>query len=68
MSVLPILSKLLEQLMQTRLVGYLEKNNVIYKKQFGFQKNKSTSLAVLDMYSQIIEPIETKQILVQCIS
>lgn len=49
-SVLPIISKILEKLMQTRLVSYLEKNKIIYENQFGFQKNKSTSLAVLDMY------------------
>ena len=60
-SVLPIISKIFEKLMQTRLVSYLEKNKIIYENQFGFQKNKSTSLAVLDMYSKIIEAIEQKK-------
>ena len=58
-SVLPIISKLLEKLMQTRLVSYLERNNIIYEKQFGFKK-KSTSLAVLDMYSKIVDSIEKR--------
>ena len=62
-SVLPILSKLLESLMQTRLVEYLEKNKIIYERQFGFQKNKSTSLAVLEMCSKVVDAIENKQYL-----
>ena len=57
-SILPILSKVLEKLMQNRLNKYLEDNKIIYNHQFGFQKNKSTSLAVLDVYSKLIEAIE----------
>ena len=44
--------------MQNRLNKYLEDNKIIYNHQFGFQKNKSTSLAVLDVYSKLIEAIE----------
>ena len=42
-SVLPICSKILEKLMLTRLLDFLDRNNIIYKHQFGFQKNKSTT-------------------------
>ena len=49
--------------MQSQLVTYLEDNKIIYEQQFGFQKNKSTSLAVLDMYSKIIKAIESKKYL-----
>ena len=38
-SVLPICSKILEKLMLTRLLDFLDKNN-IYKQQFGFQKKQ----------------------------
>ena len=35
-SVLPICSKILEKLMLTRLLDFLDRNNIIYKHQFGF--------------------------------
>ena len=52
-SVLPICSKILEKLMLTRLLDFLDKNSIIYKHQFGFQKNnKSTTQAVFDLYKK----------------
>ena len=39
-SVLPICSKILEKLMLTRLLDFLDKNNIIYTHQFGFQKKQ----------------------------
>ncbi len=48
--------------MQTRLVNFLDSNNIIYEHQFGFQKNKSTILAVLDVQGKLIQAIEQKQI------
>ena len=37
--------------MHKRLYEFLEKNNILYKNQFGFRKNNSTIFALL----QIIE-------------
>ena len=37
-SVLPCFSKILEPIMYNRLYTYLTDNNMLYKKQFGFQK------------------------------
>ena len=51
--VIPICSKILEKLMLTRLLDFLDKNNIIYRHQFGFQKNKSTTQAVFDLYTRI---------------
>ena len=45
-----------------RLTIFLEKHNIIFEHQFGFQKNKSTSLAILDLYNQLIKAIEDKKI------
>ncbi len=53
-SILPIFSKILEKLMNSRLVKYLGINDILYKHQYGFQENKSTSLAVLELQSQLI--------------
>ena len=57
-SILPILSKIIEKLMQVRLMKFLNDNNIIYEHQFGFQKAKSTTLAILDMCDKIIESFE----------
>ena len=53
---------ILEKLMQKRLTKFLDQNNIIYEHQFGFQKNKSTTAAVLDLYSQILQTLEKKKI------
>ena len=57
-SILPIFSKILEKLMNSRLVKFLGINDIIYKHQYGFQENKSTSLAILELQSQLINNIE----------
>ena len=54
-SVLPIFSKILEQIMNKQLVGFLNKYKIIYKHQYGFQKNKSTSLTILDLISKVLQ-------------
>ena len=58
-SVLPICSKILEKLMLTRLLDFLDKNNIIYKHQFGLKKkNKSTTQAVFDLYTRIVGALD----------
>ena len=57
-SMLPIFSKLLEKLMHKRLSDYLNKYNILYDHQFGFQKGKSTEHVALDLYANIIKAIE----------
>ena len=54
-SVLPICSKILEKLMLTRLLDFLDKNNIICKHKFGFQKNKLTTQAVFYLYTRIVD-------------
>ena len=44
-TVLPCFSKILERTMYNRLYLYLTENNLLYKKQFGFQKGHSTDHA-----------------------
>ena len=50
--ILHIFSKLLEKLMNVRMVKFLNQNKIIFEHQYGFQENKSTSLAILDLQSQ----------------
>ena len=48
-SIQPILSKDLEKVMLSRLTSFLDKNKIIYKHQFEYQKKKSSTLAALDL-------------------
>ena len=45
--------------MLTRLLDFLDKNS-IYKHQFGFQKNKSTTQAVFDLYTKIVGVLDKR--------
>ena len=47
-SILPFKSKIVEKTVHSRMSTYLNKYNLLHKKQFGFPKNKSTCDAVLN--------------------
>ena len=54
-SVLPCFSKMLERIVYNRLYLYLTENNLLYNKQFGFQKGDSTDHAIVQLADQIHE-------------
>lgn len=45
-SLLPTISKILEKIVNKRLVNYLESNNLLSDRQFGFRRNKCTKDAI----------------------
>ena len=51
-SVLPCFSKILKRTMYNRLYNLLIKNNILYSKQFGFQKGHSTEHAIIQFIDQ----------------
>ena len=57
-SLLNVFDKLLERIMYNRLYRHLQVNNVLYEYQFGFRKNFSTILALLDVTDSIYENID----------
>ena len=57
-SMLPILGKLFEKLIYSRLYSFLITKNVIYDKQFGFRKKHSTAHAINYSVNKIISEIE----------
>ena len=59
-SLLSVLSKILEKLMHKRLYPFLEHNNVIYNSQFGFQKNKSTQHSLIQIVEKVRNCIENR--------
>ena len=42
-----------EKILHTRLSTYIENSDLLYKYQFGFRKNHSTELALIEMMDQI---------------
>ena len=60
-SLLPILGKLLEKVMHSRIIQFLKREKILYKKQYGFQKGKSTEHALIDIQSHIIEAFEKNE-------
>ena len=57
-SVLPVFSKLLERLVYNRLIVYITNNKLLYEYQFGFQKGKSTHLALILLVDKITEALD----------
>ena len=57
-TVLACFSKLLERLMYKRLIKYVEKNKILSKHQYGFRKNRSTELAVIELVDKITKAID----------
>ena len=45
-SVLPCFSKILKRIVYNKLYKHLQENNILYHKQFGFQKSNSTVNAI----------------------
>ena len=61
-SLLPILSKILERAVYNQLVKYLEENRILHPSHHGFRKNHSTTTALLEMYSSWVEAVEQDKI------
>ena len=57
-SVLPCFSKILERIMYNKLYKHLQDNNILYPKQFGFQKFHSTDYAIVQLTDQILDTFE----------
>ena len=52
-SILPVISKLFEKLINKRLVDFLEKYEILYKHQYGFRHGYSTKLSLINLINQI---------------
>ena len=57
-SVLPVLSKLLERFMYNRLIHYINENKLLHKLKFGFQKGKSTEMALTVLMNHLSEALD----------
>ena len=52
-SLLSVFSKIFEKVIYTRMYDYLMKNNLTYKRQFGFRNNHSTNHALISLSENI---------------
>ena len=52
-SILPILSKIMEKLVHKRIYDFLTNSNYLYEYQFGFRKSYSTELALIALNQNI---------------
>ena len=57
-SILPILSKILEKAVQLQITEYLEENKLLSDKQFGYRKKRSTELATTLFIDDIRKEID----------
>jgi hypothetical protein len=61
-SLLTSLPKMLEKVVQARLLDYLHKNNIISKEQYGFRKGLTTDVAVYKLINEVLNALNNKQI------
>ena len=57
-SLLSVFDKLLEKVMLNRLLQFLNKNDILYKYQFGFRKNYATSNALTEVIDHIYKSLD----------
>ncbi|KAF2349842.1 Reverse transcriptase domain [Trinorchestia longiramus] len=61
-SLLPVLSKLLEKVISNQLSTYLDKSNLLHPNQYAYRKHTSTQDALLNITEKIYSDIDTKNI------
>ena len=54
-SLLPVISKILEKIIHVRLTQFFHKHKVIFEGQYGFRKQRSTTDAILDLAGNVID-------------
>lgn len=59
-ALLPSLSKIIEKIINTRLIGFLDKHNFFSSNQYGFRKKLSTSDAIQNLVSFVSQKLDTK--------
>ena len=60
-SLLPSISKVLEKIVYNRLHKFITKHNILNSNQYGFRKNYSTDLALIQIYDKITGAIANKE-------
>ena len=61
-SILPIFSKLYERIIYNRIFKFVNDNDLLYRFQFGFRKNHSTTMALITLIDKIVNGIHDNHI------
>ena len=59
-SILPALSKIFEKVIYNQTHDYFQSNNLYFRSQYGFRKQHSTELALLEVIDRIAQQLENK--------
>jgi Reverse transcriptase (RNA-dependent DNA polymerase) len=59
-SLVPVIGKLFEKVIHAQINAYLQEHSLIAKQQFGFQKNVSTTMALMSLHNYILEAMNNK--------
>jgi len=62
MSVLPCFSQIFEKAAYNRIQSYVNINNIIINNQYGFRRDHSVYMAILDMYNHRTESIDDHKV------
>ena len=57
-SVLTFFSKIFEKILYGRRYDYFTKNSLLSQQQYGFRNNHSTSLAITDLYENLLQNLD----------
>ena len=60
-SLLPVLSKIMEKVIHKRLYSFLEHNDILYKNQYGFRRKHSTIDAITQFITDATSSLDDKQ-------
>ena len=60
-SLLPQFSKILENIYHSRLMAFIDSNQILYKSQYGFRKQMSTSLAIIELVEEITNSLDNHE-------
>lgn len=67
-SILPIMTKLLEKCIHTQLITYLEDNDILSENQFGFRSGHSTSMAITTLLLDIYDNYNANKYIANCVT
>ena len=63
-SLLPQFSKILENIFNYRIMNFLNTKQVLYIRQYGFRKNMSTSMAIMELVEEITNAMDKRKLVV----
>ena len=65
-SILSVFTKVFEKVMYKHLINFVDKNDILYKYQFGFRRQHSTNHAVITLVEKNINALDKGKVVVGC--